>query len=295
MSSTSPVLAVKATPAVPTAGVLLVLGSCISLQFGAALATQLFPHAGATGTTFFRLFLAGLILVAFARPQVRTWTRAQWKAVILFGLSLGCMNTCFYEGIQRIPLGTAVTIEFIGPLVLSVLLSRHARDLIWVALAAVGLGLLGIESFIGVSLDPIGVAWVLGAGIFWALYILTSANAGAVVPGTGGLAIAILIGSLVPAPFGIIRTPAVLADAHLLLIAFGTAVLASVLPYLFEFLALRRMPSNIFSIMLSLEPAIAAIAGWLLLSQSIGLLGALAAGLVICASIGITVSANRRT
>ncbi|WBT09267.1 DMT family transporter [Corynebacterium sp. SCR221107] len=280
--------------AVPTTGILLVLGSCLSLQFGAALATQLFPHAGASGTTFFRLIVAGLILIPFSRPKIRTWTAAQWRAVIFFGLSFGGMNTCFYHAIARIPLGTAVTIEFIGPLVLSALLSRNGRDFIWVGLAACGLGLLGFESLTGEPLDPIGVAFTLAAAVFWALYILSSARAGALVPGTGGLAMAVLIGALIPAPLGLSQVPTVLADPHLLLLAFGTGLLASVLPYLFEFLALRRMPSNIFSIMLSLEPAIAATAGWILLSQPIGLLGGVAACMVIAASIGITVSANRR-
>lgn len=279
---------------VPTTGVLLVIGSCVSLQIGAAFATQLFPHAGSFGTTFFRLFIAGLIMIAAARPNVRAWNAPQWRAVVLFGLSLGFMNSFFYAGIARIPLGTAVTIEFIGPLLLSAFLSRSARDLVWVALAAVGLALLGYQSLTETALDPMGVGFVLCAGAFWACYILTSARAGKAVEGTGGLAVAIFIGSFVPMPFGVAKAHVVLADHRLLLLAVGTGILASVLPYLFEFLALRRMPSNVFSILLSLEPAIAAIAGWILLGQPIGLFGGIAAVLVISASIGITTSSNRR-
>lgn len=280
---------------VPPTGVLLVIGSCISLQFGAALATQLFPHAGAFGTTFFRLFIAGLIMVAVTRPRVREWDRAQWKAIILFGFSIGLMNSFFYAGIARIPLGTAVTIEFLGPLLLAAFLSRSARDFLWVALAMAGMALLGVESLTGItSLDPLGVLFTLIAGVFWVCYILTSARLGQAVPGAGGLAVGMLIGSLAPLPLGITQAPAVLTEPQFLLLAVGTAILASIVPYTFEFFALRQIPKGVFGILLSLEPAFAALFGWLLLSQPMTILGTVAIVFVIAASIGTTSTANKQ-
>lgn len=279
---------------VPAAGVLLVIGSCISLQFGAALATQIFPHAGPFGTTFFRLFIAGLIMVAITRPRVRDWNKAQWKAVILFGLSIGLMNSFFYAGIARIPLGTAVTIEFLGPLLLAAALSRSVRDFLCVGLAMIGMALLGIESLTGITnLDPLGILFTLIAGVFWACYILTASRLGQAVPGAGGLAFGMLIGSLAPLPLGITQAPAVLMDINLLLLAVGTAILASIMPYTFEFFALRQIPKGVFGILLSLEPAFAALFGWLLLAQPMTILGTIAIAFVIAASIGTTMTANR--
>lgn len=278
---------------VPVSGVLLVIGSCISLQFGAALATQLFDHAGPFGTTFFRLLIAGLIMVAVTRPKVREWTGSQWKAVVLFGLSIGLMNSFFYAGIARIPLGTAVTIEFLGPLLLAAFLSRSARDFLWVGLAMVGMALLGVESLTGItSLDPLGVLFTLIAGAFWVCYILTSSRLGQSIPGAGGLAFGMLLGSLAPLPLGITQAPAVLMDPTLLIFALGTAILASIVPYTFEFFALRQIPKGVFGILLSLEPAFAALFGWLLLAQPMTPLGTVAIAFVIAASIGTTRTAN---
>lgn len=279
---------------VPATGMLLVIGSCISLQFGAALAIQLFPHAGAFGTTFFRLFFAGLLMVAITRPKIFQWNRSQWKAVLLFGLCIGLMNSFFYAGIARIPLGAAVTIEFLGPLILAAALSRCVTDFLWVGLAVTGVTLLGIESLTGVSnLDPVGVVFALIAGFFWACYIITSSRLGQVISGAGGLAFGILIGALAPLPLGIEHAPAVFLDPRLLLLAVGTAVLASILPYTLEFFALRRIPQGVFGILLSLEPAFAALFGWLLLSQPITALGMVSIVFVIAASIGTTLTANR--
>ncbi|EFK54925.1 hypothetical protein HMPREF0291_10183 [Corynebacterium genitalium ATCC 33030] len=153
-------------------GVACIFGSCIALQLGAALAVQLFPHAGSWATASLRLLIAAVILVLVTRPKFRTWTRKQWWAIITFGLSMGFMNGCFYTGIERIPLGTAVTIEFLGPLTLAAVLSRTARDIVCVVLALAGMVLLGINSYNGHPLDPVGVGFVLAAGFsgrctFW--------------------------------------------------------------------------------------------------------------------------------
>ena len=208
-----------------------------------------------------------------------------------FGLSLGIMNAFFYVAISHIPLGTAVTIEFIGPLVLSAVLSHSIRDVLWVGLAMVGVGLFGVERLLGLSsLRSIGVVCALGAGLFWALYILAADNAGKKVTGTGVIAIVLLIGSLPSTPLGMANLFMVATDAHLLLLAIGTAILASLVPYTLEFLALRRLPPSTFGILLSMEPAVAATAGWLLLNQHMGVLGMLAVCLVVSACVGTATS-----
>jgi len=272
-------------------GILLVFGSCVSLQIGAALAMSLFPLVGPWTTTLCRLFISGLLSVLVMRPQVRQWSRSQWVSVALFGLSLGTMNAFFYVAISYIPLGTAVTIEFIGPLVLSAVLSRSIRDALWVGLAVGGVGLFGLERLLGLSsLRPIGVVCALGAGLFWALYILAADNAGKKVAGTGIIAVALLIGSLPSAPLGVAHFFTVVTDTHLLLLAIGTAILASLVPYTLEFLALRRLPPSTFGILLSMEPAVAATAGWLLLNQHMGVLGVIAVCLVVSACVGTAAS-----
>ena len=272
-------------------GILLVFGSCVSLQFGAALAMSLFPLVGPWTTTLCRLFLSGLLLTLVMRPQAHQWSQSQWVSVAFFGLSLGTMNAFFYVAISHIPLGTAVTIEFIGPLALSAVLSHSIRDVLWVGLAIIGVGLFGVERLLGLSsLRPIGVVCALGAGLFWALYILAADNAGKKVTGTGVIAIVLLIGSLPSTPLGMANLFMVATDAHLLLLAIGTAILASLVPYTLEFLALRRLPPGTFGILLSMEPAVAATAGWLLLSQHMGVLGMLAVCLVISACVGTATS-----
>ena len=272
-------------------GILLVFGSCVSLQFGAALAMSLFPLVGPWTTTLCRLFLSGLLLTLVMPPQAHQWSQSQWVSVAFFGLSLGTMNAFFYVAISHIPLGTAVTIEFIGPLALSAVLSHSIRDVLWVGLAIIGVGLFGVERLLGLSsMRPIGVVCALGAGLFWALYILAADNAGKKVTGTGVIAIVLLIGSLPSTPLGMANLFMVATDAHLLLLAIGTAILASLVPYTLEFLALRRLPPSTFGILLSMEPAVAATAGWLLLSQHMGVLGMLAVCLVISACVGTTTS-----
>ncbi|WP_448851517.1 EamA family transporter [Corynebacterium sp. 335C] len=279
----------------PASAVLLVLGSCASLQFGAALATHLMEWTGAAGASVLRVAVAGTILAVVARPKVLSWNRRQWGAVWLMGLGLAGMNGFFYAGIQRIPLGAAVTLEFLGPLLLAAFLSRRALDFLWVAMALAGVGLLGLGSFTGgTSLDPVGVACVLVAGAFWALYIPAGAKVGALLPGTGGLAAAFLVAAVLLAPFGAV--PAATADwsPGVVLLALGTALLSSLIPYMLEFAALRRLPQSVFGILLSLEPAFGALAGFLVLGQVLGLTEAAAIILVICASAGVTATGRRR-
>jgi inner membrane transporter RhtA len=273
--------------------VALVLGSCVSLQVGAACAARLFPVAGSTGTTLLRLGLAALVLLVAVRPRAHRWDRRQWRAVLAFGLTLAAMNGSFYAAIERIPLGTAVTVEFLGPLALAAVLSRRLRELIWVPLAAAGVALLGLQGGTGSGLDPAGVGLALVAGLFWALYILASRRVGARVPGHGGLAVATAVGATALLPLGAVGAAHALDQPHPLLLAAGTALLASVVPYSLELAALRRLSPHVFGVLLSLEPAIAALAGWVLLDHPLGPLGAVAVGVVVLASAGSTLSARR--
>lgn len=272
--------------------VFMVLGSCASLQVGGALATRLFPVTGSAGATFLRLGLAAAVLLAVARPVVRAWRRDQWRAVLVLGVTLAGMNGFFYAAIARIPLGIAVTIEFLGPLTLAAVLSRRARDFIWVVLAASGVVTLGWTGDAG-KLDPLGVVFVLIAAVFWALYIQASARAGAAVAGQGGLAVAMTVGALILLPIGLDGAARALTSPQLILLALGTGLLASVIPYTLEMAALRRLPQRVFGILLSLEPALAALAGWLLLAQDLSLKTAAAVTVVVLASVGSTLTAAR--
>ena len=192
-----------ASGGVPLTPILFILASCCSLQFGAALATHLFPAIGSWGTTSLRLGLAALVLLLIVRPKPHLFTRQQWLAVIAFGVVVGGMNGAFYAAIERIPLGTAVAIEFLGPLAVAALLSTRRTDLLWVVLALAGVSLFGLESLTGAAaLDLLGVVFALVAAVFWGLYVLTSARVGRLVPGQDGLAVAMLIGALAVLPLG---------------------------------------------------------------------------------------------
>ncbi len=272
----------------------LVLGSCTSLQAGAALAMRLFPVTGAPGATLLRLGIAAAVLLAVTRPRVRAWHPSQWRAAGLYGISLAGTNAFFYAALARLPLGTAVTIQFIGPLTLAAALSRRWRDGCWVLLAVAGVLLLGLRPAGGAGrpLDPAGVAFALVSAAFWALYIVAGSRASAAVPGRGGLAVAMTAGALVLLPFGAHGAWQVAARPHLLLIALGTAALASVLPYTLELAAMRRAPRRVFGILLSLEPAVATLAGWALLGQRTGLVALAAVTAVVLASAGAALTAR---
>lgn len=285
------------TPSAPSgllAGALLVVGAAISIQIGAALAISLFPTFGPWGTTTLRLFFAGLVLLVITRPRVHQWNREQWLAVVTFGIVLGSMNGIFYMALDRIPLGIAVSVEFIGPLALAAVLSRRLADLAWVGFAVVGIGLFFLNSFTGAeALDWLGMVFVLIAGALWAGYIMASQRAGQLVSGAGGLAVAVVISAVISAPFGWRALPEAAADWRLLALAFATAMLATVVPYSLEFAALRRLPKSVFGILLSLEPVVAAISGTVLLGQGLSWLAILAIAVIVVASAGSTLSSSR--
>ncbi|MCW3012053.1 MAG: EamA family transporter [Solirubrobacterales bacterium] len=271
--------------------VALVLTGIGSVQFGAALATTLFDDLGAAGTTLLRLVFAAAILVAVWRPRPRAYTPAQLRLAALFGLVLGAMNLTFYLALDRLPLGVAVTIEFVGPLGVAVATSRRRADLGWAALAALGIVLLADPG--GGSIDPVGLVLILLAAACWAAYILLSQRAGPSFEGGRGLALAMVVAVLVPLVPGVLEGGSALFDPHLLLLAAGVGLLSSVIPYSLEFEALRRMPTSVFGVLMSLEPGVAALAGFLVLGQALGARELLAIALVVAASLGVTRAAGR--
>ena len=250
---------------------LLVLGAVVSVQFGGALAATLVPQIGAAGSVLLRLGFAMVLLLAFARPRWRGHSRRAWATVIAFGLAMGLMNFAFYGSLAHLPIGVAVTIEFVGPLTLAAVLSRRPRDLLAVGAAAVGVLLISRALSVPFAeLEGTGIVLALLAGLCWAGYIIFSGRTGAQFPALEGLALAMVVATAAILPFGlwdIARHGTSAWDAEIILTGFGVAILSSVLPYSLELLALRRLSAKIFGILLSLEPAVAALAGLLVLGQ----------------------------
>ncbi|WP_408997115.1 EamA family transporter [Streptomyces europaeiscabiei] len=263
----------------------MVLAGGISVQFGGALAVTLMPRAGALGVVTLRLAVAALVMLVLCRPRLRGHSRTDWSTVILFGATMAAMNGLFYQSVARIPLGPAVTLEVLGPLALSVLASRRAVNMVWAGLALCGVFLLGGGGDFG-DLDPLGVAFALAAGLMWALYIVFSARTGRRFPQADGLALAMAVAAVLFLPLGIAESGTRLVEPTTLALGAAVAVLSSVLPYTLELLALRRLPASTFAVLMSLEPAIAAAAGFLILDQALAATEALAIALVIGASMG---------
>jgi inner membrane transporter RhtA len=256
----------------------------VSVQFGGALAVSLMPRAGALGVVTLRLLVAAIVLLAVCRPRLRGHSRADWGTVVVFGVAMAAMNGLFYQAVARIPLGPAVTLEVLGPLALSVLASRRLINVLWAGLALCGVFLLGGGGFRG--LDLAGVGFALGAGAMWAAYIVFSARTGRRFPQADGLALALVVAAALITPLGIAESGSKLLVPTTLGLGAAVACLSSVLPYTLELLALRRLPASTFAILMSLEPALAALAGFLILHQSLSLPEVLAIALVIAASMG---------
>ncbi|WP_405685555.1 EamA family transporter [Streptomyces sp. NBC_00057] len=274
------------------APVALVVAGGLSVQFGSAVAVLLMPRAGALGVVTLRLAVAALVLLIVCRPKLRGYSRADWGTVLAFGLAMCGMNTLFYQAADRIPLGAAVTLEVLGPLALSVFASRRLINVVWAGLALGGVVLLsggGLD-----RLDPVGAAYALGAGAMWATYIVFSARTGRRFPQADGLALAMVVAALLSLPLGIIESGSKLLVPSTLGLGAAVALLSSVLPYTLELMALRRLPAPTFAILMSLEPAIAAAAGFLILDQALTTTDALAIALVIGASMGAVRSQTRR-
>jgi inner membrane transporter RhtA len=275
---------------------MLVLLSMISVQVGAALAKTLFHSIGPAGAVLLRVGIGALILFVLWRPKLSGYTWREYRWAVLFGVVLAAMNFSFYQALDRIPLAVAVTIEFIGPLAVALLGSRRRIDLLWVALAGAGIILLApIGIFGGIALNPLGVSLALLAGVLWACYIFLSAQVGQSFPGVTGLALAMVVAAVLLLPVGIVGSGSMLLNGPVLLLGAGVGVLSSVLPYSLELEALRRVPPRIFGVLMSLEPAIAAVIGLLLLHQQVGLRAAVAIALVIGASLGASGPLKRQT
>jgi len=266
-----------------------VIAAACSVQGGAAVAKTLFPQLGPPGVVFLRLLFGSVALWAIARPQLRGRPRTELRLLVALGVVLVSMNISFYEALDRAPLGVVVTVEFLGPLAVAVLGSRKAIDFVWVGLAAGGVALLADGG--GSAVRPLGIVLAAVACCFWAFYILLSVRVGRAFPGASGLAPAMALGAVLMAPWGIISAGHHLRDAQLVGAAVGVGLLSSALPWSLELEALRRLPSHVFSVVLSLEPAVAAGAGALFLHEHLRTRSWIAIGFVVLASAG---AARRR-
>ena len=263
----------------------LVISGIISVQFGAAIAKDLFQLIPPTAMVWLRLITSAVILLIMARPRLRGQVRRDWLIVLGFGVSLMTMNWAIYQSFARIPLGIAVTIEFLGPLAVAVISSRRLMDLLWVLLAGAGVALLGVSK---ATLSPAGIAFALLAGLAWACYILLSAQTGRRWPGLTGLALASMVGAVALAPPAILEAGSRILSPTVLVLGVAVGLLSSVIPYSFELMALRRIPARVFSILMSLEPAAAAVAAMIVLGEFLTLIQWLAMACVVVASIGAT-------
>lgn len=270
---------------------LLVLAATVSVQFGAALAVTLFDRVGAVGSTFLRLALASLMLIAVSRPKIRGWTGAQYRLALAFGISLGVTNMLFYAALGRLPVAVTVTIEFLGPISVAAAYSRRWVEGLWVVLAAGGIVLMTAPWSQTGSLDLVGVALALMAAAGWASYILLAAQAGKLFSGRDVLTIAMVVATAAAAVPGILDGGRMLLDPSILAVGVVVAILSMVIPFSFEFEALRRMPARVFGVLMSIEPAVAVVAGIVVLNQRLALRELIAIGLVVIASIGVTRSA----
>ena len=269
----------------------LLLGSIASVQFGAAFAAKLFAQAGPGGVVFLRLAMSAIILLAIARPSLRGRRRPDLRAAIAFGIVLGAMNWSFYEALDRLPLSVAVTIEFLGPLAVAVAGSRRPLDVLWALLAGGGVVLIALRgSHHGVTV--LGIGLVLIAAACWACYILLSKRVGAAFARLDGLAIALGIGTLLVIPVGVVDGGSALGRPSVLGGGLAVALLSSLIPYSLEIVALRRLRPSVFGLLMSLEPAVAALAGVLVLGQSLSAVLGLAIAMVIVASAGTTLTAR---
>jgi inner membrane transporter RhtA len=270
---------------------LLVLAAVSSVQFGAALAKTLFDELGAGGTVFVRVLFAAIVLTLIWRPRLAGHPRRDLWLALVFGLVLGGMNLAFYASLERIPLGIAVTFEFVGPLGVAVFGSRRPLDLLWVGIAAAGILLLS-DFGGGGGLDGVGVALALLAGGLWAAYILLGARVGQAFPGGAGLTLAMLVATVPLAPVGIASAGEELLVPGTLALGAAVGILSSAIPYTLELEALRRLPVGVFGVLMSLEPAVAALAGFTVLGEELAARELAAVLLVVAASAGAAYGAN---
>ena len=270
---------------------LAVLGSVVALGIGTSLGKQLFPQVGALGTTALRVGFSALLLLLIWRPWRWTTTRADLKSLVRYGMALGCMNLMFYQSIQTIPFGVAVAIEFSGPLAVAFFTSRQRIDYLWIAFAIAGLGLLLPLGHDVASLDPVGVMFGLGAAVFWAAYILFGKKVGHLHAGHS-VALGLTMAAITVVPFGVWHAGRALLDPGILLYGLGVAAVSSAVPISLEMVALKRLTPAAFGVMASMEPAVAALMGVLVLDEHLSGLQWLAIVLVMCAAAGSAATAK---
>lgn len=269
-----------------SSALILMLAAMVSTQVGSALAKSLIIQVGPLGIVCLRVGLAAILLLLWQRPQLRGYSARTYQLLVMFGLSLAIMNSCFYGAIARIPIGVAVAVEFSGPLVVALVYSRRWIDGVWVALAALGIGLLSPWHTSG--LDSWGLVFALLAGVAWGTYIVLSAQVGQIFTGSQGLALAMAVGGLVLLPLGWFSTGSTLLSPSILGSGAIVALLSSALPYSLEMAALRRIPMHGFGVLLSLEPAIATVTGFLGLRETLTLSMLFAIGLIMVAAAGVS-------
>ena len=265
---------------------MLVVVAIVSVQLGAAIAEQLFATIGFGGVVFVRTFLGGLILLLLALPRLRGYSRRVYAYMLIYGVTIAANMLTFYAAIERIPLGIAVAVAFAGPLMLSVLGSRRAIDFVWVILAAVGILLL--SPITDTTLDPVGLALAVACGIVWALYIVVTKRAGSLLPGNTMLACSMCIAAVVAAPFGAVSALKLLASPSLIGLAVVVALMSSVIPFWLEFKALKSLAPRTYGLLSSLEPVAAAVMGWLILHENLGLDKLIGIALVTVAAAATT-------
>jgi inner membrane transporter RhtA len=282
----------------PFLPVAALIGSLITLSVGTSLAKSLFPFVGAEGTTTYRLIFSTLLLMAFWRPWRRTWSWNEAPLLVMFGATLGVMNLLFYSAIKTVPFGLAIAIEFTGPLAVALWSSKKPLDFVWIVLAVLGMGLIlplsqhmGVES--PASIDPVGIGFALGAGFCWAMYIVIGQRVADRI-GAFATPMGMLVAAMVVTPFGISVAGASLLNVEWVLIGLGIALLSSAIPYSLEMYSLKHLPKQTFSILLSLEPAVGALAGWLVLAEQLSTQQLCAIGLVMAASMGSAMTAGQR-
>ncbi|WP_293301286.1 EamA family transporter [Pedobacter sp. UBA4863] len=279
---------IKNIPPIPA-----VLLAIVSVQGGAAIAKGIFPIMGPAGTVALRIGLSAIMLLAIHKPNFSKITTKQWKLVACYGLVLGAMNTAFYLSLSKIPLGLAVTLEFIGPLVLAISTSRKGLDLLWALLAALGIAFIAPWSGNNNNIDLIGAALALLAGAFWTAYIVIGGKLSQVMDGGKAVSIGLLVASIVAIPAGIIEGNLLQLNFTTLLMGLGIALLSSAIPYTLEMNALKHIPAKTFSILMSLEPAVAAFCGLLFLHEQLSVYEWAAIALVVMASTGATLSKTK--
>ena len=273
--------------------------SLITLCAGTSLAKGLFPFVGAEGTTTYRLVFSTLLLMAFWRPWRRAWTWADVPILVLFGATLGLMNLLFYNAIKTVPFGLAIAVEFTGPLAVALWSSKKPLDFVWIVLAVAGMGLilpLGNASgadMLAAAIDPVGIAYALGAGACWAVYSVVGQRVADRI-GSFATPMGMLVAALLVTPVGISVAGSSLLNPEWMLAGLGIALLSSAIPYSLEMYSLKHLPKQTFSILLSLEPAVGALAGWLVLSEQLSTQQLGAIGLIMTASMGSAMTAGQR-